>query len=329
MSTQQHVNRGRRPVSHRRKRKKRGVQLFIAYTLQAAILFVLALIITLMVCGVLYIKEHLVKAPLQASEHGSESDNLGDVSGSLEDPAGSRFNGIEPVEPTIPSAPVASALPIYEFGIPLEESDAVNDEWFDNAVFLGDSRTEGLQLFSGLTHGDFFWTKGMSVFHVDDTDYRLFTVDGKQVTLIGALGGKSYEAVYVMLGINDLGYSAAAYESALAILIDKILAVQSDAVIYLQTLPPVNDVSVRENGLNSYNNNNNVNQFNEAIARIAEEKQVVLLDMASIYRGSDGQLPAGMTTDGVHFVYNGYAKWADFLRCHTIESKRYFYSRES
>ena len=86
---------------------------------------------------------------------------------------------------------------------------------------------------------------------------------------------------------------------------------------------------VQQNGLSSYNNNSNVNQFNEVIARIAEEKQVVLLDTASAYRGSDGQLPANMTIDGVHFAYDGYVKWADFLRCHTIKSERYFYSRES
>lgn len=315
-----------RYTQSRARRKKRGKKLIIAYAIQGAILFALVLMIVFMVRGVLYIWERLVKEPLQTSE----SDNVGyDISNNTENPEENWYSGIEPVEPAISFAPVVLTPPIYEFGTPLEESDAVNDEWFDNTVFLGDSRTEGLQLFSGLTHGDFLWTRGMSVFHADDNDYRLFTVDGKQVTLIGALSGKSYEAVYVMLGINDLGYNAAAYESALAILIDKIIAAQPNAVVYLQTLPPVNDAVVQQNGLSSYNNNSNVNQFNEAIARIAEEKQVVLLDTASAYRGSDGQLPADMTIDGVHFAYDGYVKWADFLRCHTIESERYFYSRES
>lgn len=304
-----------RYTQSRARRKKRGKKLIIAYAIQGAILFALVLMIAFMVRGVLYIWERLVKEPLQTSE----SDNVGyDISNNTENPEENWYSGIEPVEPAI-----------YKFGTPLDESDAVNDEWFDNAVFLGDSRTEGLQLFSGLTHGDFFWTRGMSVFYADDNDYRMFTVNGKQVSLIGALGGKSYDAVYVMLGINDLGYTATAYESALAIVIDKIIAAQPNAVVYLQTLPPVNDVVVQQNGLSSYNNNSNVNQFNEVIARIAEEKQVVLLDTASAYRGSDGQLPANTTIDGVHFAYDGYVKWADFLRCHTIESEHYFYSRES
>ena len=42
--------------------------------------------------------------------------------------------------------------------VPVEESDPVaDDSFFDDAVFLGDSRTEGFELFSGMKHGDFYW----------------------------------------------------------------------------------------------------------------------------------------------------------------------------
>lgn len=59
-----------------------------------------------------------------------------------------------PVE-SAPLTPAPEVLP-YAFGTPLEESDPVEDDsFFDDAVFLGDSRTHGFQLYSGLTHGDF------------------------------------------------------------------------------------------------------------------------------------------------------------------------------
>lgn len=45
------------------RRKKSGGRLMIAYVLQGAIFFVLTLMIVLMVCGVLYIKEHLAHTP--------------------------------------------------------------------------------------------------------------------------------------------------------------------------------------------------------------------------------------------------------------------------
>ena len=43
--------------------KKRGRRLMIAYALRGVILLLLALMIILMVCGALYIKEHLAPAP--------------------------------------------------------------------------------------------------------------------------------------------------------------------------------------------------------------------------------------------------------------------------
>ena len=57
------------------KRKKRGVKLVIAYILQGIIFFVIALTIVLMVCGVLYIKEHLAHAPdRKISTENTETD---------------------------------------------------------------------------------------------------------------------------------------------------------------------------------------------------------------------------------------------------------------
>ena len=212
----------------------------------------------------------------------------------------------------------------YVFGTALDEGSAVEDSRFDDAVFLGDSRTEGLMLYSGLTHGDFLWHRGMSVFHADSDKYRVIEVEGEKYTLMEALARKKYGAVYLMLGINELGYASSSYEKTLAALVDRIRQIQPEAVIYLQTLMPVNDAKAREKELAVYITNENVEAFNQAIVRVAKEKRVVLLDTASLYRGEDGQLPADMTADGVHFTVRGYGKWADYLRCHVMEKETYF-----
>lgn len=231
-------------------------------------------------------------------------------------------------EPSLEPTPELSPVPDpYEFGTPLEETEPVEDDsFFDDAVFLGDSRTEGLELFSGLKNGDFYWKRGMSVFRADNPDY-VFDVDGDQVTLIGTLSKKTYGKVYIMIGINEMGYDASTYEEGLSEMIGKVISAQPDAVIYLQILPPVNNAVAKANGLASYINNDQVNAFNEAIVRVAAEQRVVLLNTAEIYRGEDGQLPADMTTDGAHFAYSGYTIWADYLRCHVIDPERYFYWR--
>ena len=287
------------------RRKKRGVRLAVAYALQAVLSLSALTAAILVFCGVLYIRERLSPTV----------------------PAPTDTTSIDTPPPTdTPHIPPTAYEP-YEFGTPLEESAAVPDEWFDDAVFLGDSRTEGFQLFSGLNHGTFYCHRGMSVFNADSDDYRVFNVGGDAVTLMGAVRAKQYAAVYLMLGINELGYSVSSFEAALSELVGKIVLAQPEAVIYLETLPPVNDAQAYENGLPAYETAANVKKFNQGIAKIAGKERVVLLDTASCLRDSEGQLPEELTRDGVHFSADGYVKWADYLRIHTMEPERYFYNR--
>lgn len=230
-------------------------------------------------------------------------------------------------EPTPEPTPMAEA---YQFGTPVAEGEPVaDDSFFDSAVFLGDSRTDGLKLFSGLKHGTFYHANGMTVFRADDPKYKVFSVDGEDCTLVGALAKHSYDSVYIMIGVNELGYPAESYETGLAELVDKVLAAQPDAVVYLQIMPPLNDAVCRANGLAAYINNANLSKFNEAVVRVAAEKKVALLNTAEVYTGPDGQLPAELASDGCHFVYSGYKPWADYLRNHVIDRDLYFQSREN
>ncbi len=229
------------------------------------------------------------------------------------------------VEPT-ENLPVIE-IPTYQFGTPLAESEPVEDTHFDTAAFLGDSRTEGLQLFGGIRHGDFFWARGMTVFRVDDPNYAIFEIDGQMHTMMGALRQKEYASVYIMIGVNELGYAASSYEQGLNEFIDLVLEAQPNAVVYLQTLPPVNEDMARKNGLGDYINNTNIGKFNDAIIRIATEKKVVLLDTAEAYRNEDGILPAELASDGCHFNFNGYTPWADYLRSHVMEFETYQHNR--
>ncbi len=218
-------------------------------------------------------------------------------------------------------------FPPYTFGVPLEEGEpAEDDSVFDNAAFLGDSRTEGFQIWGGIHTGNYFWKRGISVFGVDSEKYT-FDVDGETLTMLGVLGKKQFTSVYIMIGINELGYSPEEYEEGLGAFLDQVIQLQPDAVIYLQTLPPLNDQLAIEH-LSDHDRNERVDAFNEVIVRVAEAKRVVLLDTASIYRGEDGQLPYDMSADGCHFKGNYYPMWGDYLRCHVMDPARYFYWRE-
>ncbi len=238
-------------------------------------------------------------------------------------------------EPTPEAAPTPTPTPVPTpeppptpvpdyYGLPVEESEARDsEEWFADAVFLGDSRTEGMQVYSGIRSADFIWHRGMSVFHAVSDDYRFYETEGGKLTLLEALALKQYGKVYIMIGINELGYAAGAYEKSLGELLDRVREEQPDAVIYLQTIPPVNEGMASAKGLKAYINNGNVNAFNEAVVRQAREKQVALLDVASVFRTEAGDLAEDMAADGVHFRKEGYKLWTEYLLTHTLDPESY------
>ena len=187
-------------------------------------------------------------------------------------------------EPTLEPTPT-----LYQFGTPVAESAPLaDDSYFEDAAFVGDSRTEGLQLYGNLRSGDYLYRQSMSVFHADDIDYPV-EVNGQKVTLLQALRQTRYGKVYIMLGLNELGYPAKNYEAALREFLSEVIAAQPDAVIYLDLMPPVNESMTGKDWLN----NGNINIFNEINARVAAELKIALLNVAEPYTGEDGQLPAG------------------------------------
>lgn len=218
--------------------------------------------------------------------------------------------------------PTSTAEP-YWFGLPVEESDPVEESWFEDAVFLGDSRTEGLQIYSGLHTGDFFWHRGMTVFRVDDPEKKVIEVQDEKMTMMEALAQKSYAKVYIMIGVNELGYPVSSYDKGLREMVDRVKELQPGAVIYLQTLPPVNEQVAADNGLGSYVNNANVNAFNDVVVQTARDKEVALLDVASAFRTEQGDLAADMAADGVHFRKAGYQLWYEYLKTHTLDPESY------
>ena len=81
----------------------------------------------------------------------------------------------------------------------------VEPSYFDDALFIGDSRTVGIQLYGVLTGADFFCNTGMSIYSLRKANIEIEGV-GK-IGISDLLKTKSYGKVYVMLGINEISYS--------------------------------------------------------------------------------------------------------------------------
>jgi len=220
-----------------------------------------------------------------------------------------------PQAPDIISEP---ASPPYDFSQPVPESDEVDNSYFADAAFIGDSRTDGFMIYSGIGTGDNLTSNGLSIFKL--AEKKALTIGGEQYTLLEALALKEYGKVYLSLGVNELGYhnDDGFYRSYCAA-IDEIRRVQPNAVIYIQNLIPVNEAQSVESTGHDYLTNDHLRVYNDLLRQAAEEKQVVYLDLYSQFADENGSLPEDASRDGVHLKKPQCQQWLAYLKTHTVE----------
>ncbi len=215
---------------------------------------------------------------------------------------------------TLPPEPAPEALPEEEnwYG-PVPESAAVEDTYFADAVFLGDSRTDGFRLYSGLGEGTYLCATGASVKSVFT---KAVDTPLGNLPLLDALAQVDCGKIYVMLGVNELGWPGTElFRDQARLLIQRLQADHPDALILIQALLPV---SARQDAKGSYVNNQRVAEYNAVWRELAEEMGAFYVAVDEPLTGEDGCLPANLNFDGVHLNPDGCAIWLDYLRTHAI-----------
>lgn len=198
---------------------------------------------------------------------------------------------------------------------PVPESEAVEDTYFQDVIFLGDSRTEGFSLYSGLKEGKYFYSVGATVESVFSKNVWTLE-DGSKVPLLDAMAKESCGKIYVMLGVNELGWvKVETFQNQYAKVIDRLREDHPDAQIVLQSILPV---SAKQDAKKTYVNNQRIQTYNEAIMALAEEKDCAYVNVAEAVTGEDGCLRPELTFDGVHLNTQGCRIWLDYLRTHSV-----------
>lgn len=203
-------------------------------------------------------------------------------------------------KPVTPPAPVAAAK--------------VDASYFQGAVFIGDSRTEGLQLYSGLTTPRYLCAVGATVASIYK-DSKVKTAAGK-TPIMTALRQTSFSKVYIMLGVNELGWVySKTFTNQYAKVIKDIRAVNPDAKIVLQSILPVSAAQEAKHG---YINNERIAVYNKLIEKLAADNGCTYLNVAEAVTASDGCLADSLTGDGLHLNKPGCQRWKQYLEAHPL-----------
>lgn len=196
---------------------------------------------------------------------------------------------------------------------PVPESAKVEDTYFDDAVFLGDSRTDGLRIYGGMNHGTYLHATGATVESVFTKAVE--TPEGT-MPLLDALAQMECGKIYVMLGINELGWKGTEiFRDQSAKLIQRLQEDHPDAEIVIQSILPV---SAKIDSEGRYVNNQRISVYNQVWLELAEEFGVAYLDVAESVVDENGQLPSALCYDGVHLNKAGSRQWLDYLRTHAV-----------
>lgn len=203
----------------------------------------------------------------------------------------------------------------YDYGEPVPQSEGVDNTYFDDAVFIGDSRTEGLILYTGLSNATVYANQGLMV----DTVFTspVIQMDGQRLSVVEALKRTEFKKVYIALGINETGW---AYESIFIDkyqkLIQEIQAINPQAILYIQEIMPV---TAQTSQTHSYVKNDKIQRYNELLAKLAEEMGVYYIDTGAAVADDSGCLPEDAAIDGIHLKKPYCDKWLDYLKTHTVQ----------
>ena len=204
----------------------------------------------------------------------------------------------QPPQPTV--TPVASG-PTTEF------PDGVEDHWFDNTLFVGDSRMDGLELYCPMSGADYFCEPALTIGSV-----MTKTLDGK--TFQQVLSGKTYDKIIVNFGLNEAGNSELWFKTSTEKFIQTVRAAQPNAKIIFNAIMPVTKGYVTSSKYGSSFEPDVLQKRSQIFASYANGLDIFYIDCTSYFADSDGYLYKELTGDGCHPTSKHYKTWFRWMR---------------
>lgn len=171
-----------------------------------------------------------------------------------------------------------------------------NKNVLNESMFLGDSITESISFYDFLDESRVVGIKGLSIYNAKN--------------YLNSIVKSEPQYLFILLGSNDLegGMGSKDFKKHYKNLIEIIKSKSPNTNIYVQSILPVKK-SVEDKQPNF--SVNRVNSFNEALIELAEEEKIKYLDISTILDSSNKDL---YEPDGIHFKYNFYELWTNFIK---------------
>lgn len=208
------------------------------------------------------------------------------------------------------------------------EYTQVDDSYFNDAVFIGDSISYGFELYvtekrangetvlgeaQFLTSGSLSY--GNSLWDVSDESVHP-TYNGEKMKLEDAIAQIKPGKIFILLGTNDVALYGVEQTVANADTeISRMLEASPGAEIFIMSTTP--KYSPAESNVDGALNNADIDALNVAMRQFAVEKGYNFMNIAPLFKDETGGLAADYCSDkegmGIHFTSAAYDIWLNFL----------------
>ncbi len=211
----------------------------------------------------------------------------------------------------------------YDYSSPVPTTEeAVEDSYFADTFFGGDSRMGSLYLYSGLRDkgAEIWYCESLSLFRIYDMlneDMNAQFGDSPLYTLLTTSGKKN---IYIWLGINEIrSDNFDSWKETYGSIIDDIKSTDPTKNIYIMSCYRPRIIS----GLDEGQIATQVQMVNDAMLSLANEHHVYYYNTDDGMIDETGQIREDLVWDGLHMNYEGTNVFAEQLAKHVVKEETY------
>lgn len=268
------------------------------------ILLSITLLIALTTKGYQYItnklEEPTLSKPIEISTSASKNNS------SIEELA--KEDDLTSIPTTSTKSPTTTTQTVSSEEKVEKPTQPLTSSYFDDALFIGDSRTVGLSEYGDLGTADVFADTGMNVYKIWNANITL--PNGSRTNLDTLLEKKDYKKIYIMLGINELGYDYKNTVDEFENFMKEIEQREPNSIIFIEANL---HVTKEKSDSSDIFNNQNIDRFNQAIGKFANQDTRFYIDVNPLFDDETNSLSEEFTADSTHILGKYYSDWVTWL----------------
>ncbi|MBR4455818.1 MAG: hypothetical protein IKS32_06305 [Solobacterium sp.] len=219
-----------------------------------------------------------------------------------------------------PAPYACRVLDYYDYTQPVPWSSEIEDDYFSDVLFAGDSRMGAMYLWGDIKNAQVEYVTSLNLWLIDSMPLDNHT-DG--ATMYDVLRDTDKNNIYLLFGINEIrspesyfdSWAYEQYQSILTMLREK----NPDSDIYIMSTYHPRSIS----GLPEPQLSEHLQWVNSRLADLAKSNYMYYLDLDNGMTDEEGLIRTEYVGDGLHFGPTGTHALEEYVKTHVVRRNVY------